>query len=194
MLNVNFILIGVALQFLTGIGYAFDTIKGKVKPNRVSWFLWMLAPGIAFFAEIKQGVGLQSLMTFIVGFVPLMILLASFVNKKSYWKIGKLDIVCGIFSLIGLALWVITQTGTIAILFSILADALAGMPTIIKAYKDPESEGALVFWAGVIMAGITILTITHWTIAESAFPIYIFLINLTIASLVSFKIGKLVKK
>lgn len=194
MINENFILVGVAIQFLTAVGYVIDTIKGKVKPNRVSWFLWMLAPGIAFFAEIKQGVGLQSLMTFIVAFVPLMVLLSSFVNKKSYWKLSTLDFICGAFSLAGLILWLVTKTGNIAIIFSILADMMASIPTVVKAYKEPESEGALVFWAGVVLGGLTILTINNWTIAVAAYPIYILIINLVIASMVSFKFGKLLRK
>lgn len=194
MINENFILVGVAIQFLTAVGYVIDTIKGKVKPNRVSWFLWMLAPGIAFFAEIKQGVGLQSLMTFIVAFVPLMVLLSSFVNKKSYWKLSTLDFICGAFSLAGLILWLVTKTGNIAIIFSILADMMASIPTVVKAYKEPESEGALVFWAGVILGGLTILTINNWTIAVAAYPIYILIMNLVIASFVSFKFGKILRK
>lgn len=194
MINENFILVGVAIQFLTAVGYVIDTIKGKVKPNRVSWFLWMLAPGIAFFAEIKQGVGLQSLLTFIVAFVPLMVLTSSFVNKKSYWKLSTLDFICGAFSLAGLILWLVTKTGNIAIIFSILADMMASIPTVVKAYKEPESEGALVFWAGVILGGLTILTINNWTIAVAAYPIYILIMNLVIASFVSFKFGKILRK
>jgi len=45
---------------------------------------------IAFKAQIKEGVGIhQALLTFMVGFIPLIIFIASFINKKAYWKIGK---------------------------------------------------------------------------------------------------------
>ncbi len=98
MLHPNFIFVGVGLQFLGGLSYLLDTIKGKIQPNKVSWFLWSLAPLIAFVAEVKQGVGIQSLATFIVGFVPLLVFFASFVNKKAKWQIGKFDILCGILS------------------------------------------------------------------------------------------------
>ena len=82
MLNPNFIILGVILQFVGGMSYLIDTVKGKIQPNKVSWLLWAIAPLVAFVAEIKQGVGIQSLATFIVGFVPLLVFIASF---RSVW-------------------------------------------------------------------------------------------------------------
>ena len=58
MLNPNFVYFGVLLNFLGGISYLIDTVKGKVQPNRVSWLLWSFAPMIAFVGQISQGVGI----------------------------------------------------------------------------------------------------------------------------------------
>ncbi|MEK7096738.1 MAG: hypothetical protein AAB859_00300, partial [Patescibacteria group bacterium] len=71
MINENFIYLGILLNSIGSISYIIDTVKGKVKPNRVTFFLWALAPLIIFFSEIKQGVGMQSLLAFVVGFWPL---------------------------------------------------------------------------------------------------------------------------
>src|SRR3990167_7836693 len=100
MISPYFVLLGVAFNFFGGLTYLSDTLKGKVKPNRVSWGIWAVAPLIAFLAQVKQGVGIQSLMTFMVGFMPLVIFISSFFNKKSYWQIGRLDIFCGLLSLV----------------------------------------------------------------------------------------------
>jgi len=86
MLSENWNIVGAILIFFGAGQYLLQTLKGEAQPNRVSWLIWTIAPLIAFFSEIKQGVGLQSLLTFMVGFMPLLILLASFVNKKAYWK------------------------------------------------------------------------------------------------------------
>ncbi len=77
MLDPNFVILGAAIGFIGGISYLVDTLKGKTKPNKVTWFFWSLAPLIAFAGELDKGVGLQSLMTFMVGFSPLLIFLAS---------------------------------------------------------------------------------------------------------------------
>ena len=189
MISEKFVLLGALLSLLGTLSYICDTIKGTTKPNRVSWFLWTLAPMLAFSAELKEGVGLRSLMTFMAGFMPLLVFLASFVNKKSFWKIERLDVACGFLSLVGLVLWLITKHGFFAISFAIMADALAAVPTLLKSFKDPESESYLAFAGGGISAFITLLTIKNWTYANYGFPIYILLICLSFVLLIRFRIG-----
>ena len=193
MLDERFIILGALLSFSGGLNYLINTIKGKTKPNRVSWFLWALAPMIAFAAEIDKGVGLTSLMTFMTGFNPLLIIIASFLNKKSYWKLNKMDYVYGSISLFAILIWQITGEGNLAILFAILADGLASIPTVIKSYRHPETESGLIFLFGMINAGITLLTIKDWTFAHWGFPVYIFLICVILYSLIKFKLGLLIQ-
>lgn len=189
MLNPNFVFIGVGLQLIGSWSYLRDTIKGRIKPNKVSWLLWTIAPMIAFFAEIKQGVGVQSLVTFSVGFVPAVIFVASFLNKKATWDLGKLDIVCGVLSVIGLILWLVTKVGNVAIFFAIVADGLAAVPTIVKSYKYPETENATIFAVGIINALLGVLVISTWNFQHYGFPIYLLLVDGTIAFLILSKIG-----
>jgi len=111
MLHPNFVIVGTLIGAIGSFAYLIDTVKGKVKPNRVSFLLWSIAPFIAFAAQMKQGVGIESLMTFSTGFLPFLIFGASFVNKKAEWKLTKFDLLCGVLSLVGLVLWLITQSG-----------------------------------------------------------------------------------
>jgi hypothetical protein len=191
MLHPNFVILGALLGSIGTIAYIVDTIKGKVKPNRVSFLLWSIAPFIAFAAMMKQGVGISSLMTFSTGFLPLLVFIASFINKKAEWKITRFDLVCGLLSLIGLTLWLITKVGNIAILFSILADGLAAVPTIRKAYYYPETEIAWPWLATSIGIIFTLLTLKSWTFADYGFILYIFIADTLIWILVQFKIGKM---
>jgi len=193
MIDQNFVIVGAIIAAAGSLSYLVDTLKGKVKPNRVSFLLWSLAPLIAFFAEVKQGVGIQALMTFIVGFLPLTIFIASFVNKKAVWNLTGFDLMCGALSIIGLVLWFITKSGNIAIIFSILADGLAAMPTIVKSFNYPETESAWPYFASTISGILTLLTIKVWNLANIGFPLYIVLITLVIFSLVQFKLGKQIR-
>jgi hypothetical protein len=189
MISENWIIVGVMLQVLGSWSYLVDTVKGRVKPNKVSWLLWSIAPLVAFFAMIKQGVGMQAWVTFVVGFVPMVIFIASFLNKDAMWEIGKVDIICGILSILGLVLWLITKVGNVAIFFSIMADGLAAIPTIIKSYKEPDTENATIFIFGIINSLIGILTITNWNFETYGFPIYLLIVNSIIAFLIRSKIG-----
>lgn len=190
MINPNFAIVGAIIFGIGSIPYILETLQGKVKPNRVTWLIWSIGPLIAFSAQIKQGVGIQSFLTLMYGIVPMIIFAASFVNKKAYWKLGRLDIVCGAFAFLGLILWQITQIGNLAIAFSILADALATFPTLVKSYHEPETENYMLFLTNAISAGITLLTIQVWTFAEYAFPLYIFIMTIILTVLIKFKIGK----
>ena len=190
MLHPNFIIVGTLIGAVGSLSYLIDTVKGKVKPNRVSFLLWSIAPFIAFAAQVKQGVGLESLMTFSTGFLPLTTFIASFVNKRAEWKLTSFDLVCGMLSIVGLILWLITQVGNIAIFFSIVADGLAAAPTLVKAYKYPDTEAAWPWLATSFGVVLTLLTINRWTFANSGFIIYILIVNTIIFSLVQFRIGE----
>jgi hypothetical protein len=188
MLNQNFAIIGAAINLAGCVSYAWDTIRGRTKPNRVGWSLWALAPLIAFAAELSQGVALQqSLMTFSAGFGPALVLLVSFTHRGAYWKIKRFDWYCAGLSLVALLLWWITGKGDIAILFSICADVLACLPTAIKSYTHPETESPSAFVTGAIGAVLTILTITEWQFANYAFASYLFVANAAIASIIIFR-------
>lgn len=190
MISDKFVLVGALINLVGGLIYFRATVTGEAQPNRVTWGLWALAPLIAFAAEIHEHVGLQSLMTFMVGAGPLVIFVTTFIKKNYIWKLGKLDYACGILSVLGIVLWLLTRHGNVAILFSIMADGLAAVPTLVKSYKHPESESAPVFLFSAIAAGITMLTIKNWNLANYGFPAYIFAIGLILFALIQFKLGK----
>lgn len=190
MINENFVFLGALLNLIGSGSYVYDTLRGKTQPNRVTWFLWALAPLIAFSAMIGQGVSFHaSLLTFMVGFGPLMIFIASFVNKKSVWKISRFDMICGALSIAGLIGWLLTRTGDVAILFSIIADTLALLPTLKKAWQDPESESSLVFFNGALSALITLFTLQSFGFTNSGFTIYIFFACVVMFVVIKFKLG-----
>lgn len=189
MINENFIFLAAGISFLAMLTYLRDTLRGKTKPNRVTWGFWATVPLLALFGQIDQGVGIQALTTFMFAFNPLLIFCASFVNKNAYWQLGKLDYICGGVALGGLVLWLITGEGLLAIIFSIGADAVASLPTIRKAFIDPETENPNPFLAAVLGSLITLLTIQTWTAAYFAFPLYILLNNSILYPLIRFKLG-----
>ena len=189
MLHSNFVIVGTLIGAAGTVVYLKQTLKGKVKPNRVTFLLWSLIPFIAFSAQIKQGVGMESLMTFSTGFLPLTVFIASFVNKQAEWKLTRFDLMCGFLSLLGVALWMITKVGNIAILFSIVADGLAAVPTVVKAYKYPETEIAWPWIATAFGVVLTLLTLSTFTFANCGFIIYILALNILIYLLVQFRLG-----
>lgn len=174
MLDEKFVYICPLITLIFAGQYTIATLRGETKPNRVTWLLWSVAPLIAFAAEIADGVGIRSIMTFLVGFGPLVILIASFVNPKAFWKTTRFDLFCGALAVASLIAWLVTSSGDVAIALSIATDALAALPTIVKAYRHPQTESASAYIGGATNGLITLLTLDHWTFSLWGFPLYIF--------------------
>lgn len=179
MIDRHFALLGALIPLLGTAGYALDTLRGRTQPNRVSWSLWAIAPLIAFAAELTEHAGLESLMTFAVGFGPALVILASFLDSQAYWRLTRFDVLCGVISVIALAMWALTGRGDVAIAFSILSDLWAGVPTLRKAAGFPESESIKAFVGGVAGAAITLLALPghSWHFSGFGFPLYILLFD-----------------
>jgi hypothetical protein len=186
MLDPRFAILGAAIDVIGCAHYALLTIKGNTKPNRVTWLLWTTISFIAFAAEIQQGVGFVSLLTFAAGFGPGLVLAASFVNRQSYWHISRLDLACGGLSVLAIILWVSTRTGNIAIIFAITADLLASVPTIIKSYRFPGTESPVTYGLAIIAAIITMATLTKFDLPNLGYPLYILLDCTVLFTLIKF--------
>jgi len=145
MLRLLFLIVGILFIFAGDFGYLADTIKGRVKPNRVTWLLWGVMPVIIYFAELSRGVGAISLLTLATGIVPFAVFTATYFNRQSIWKLTKFDLTCGVLSMIGIVLWYLSKNGDIAIMFSILADIFVLMPTLKKSFTNPETESVRVY-------------------------------------------------
>jgi hypothetical protein len=173
VIDPRFVLLGLALSLTGSLSYCRAMFQGRAQPNRVSWMLWALAPLVAFAAEVSGGVGLPSVLTLSVGVGPLLVFLCSFAVHTGRWQIGAVDIACGALSLGAIALWAVSGRGTTAIALSIVADALASIPTIRKAIRAPDTEHPLPYLAGMANAAITLFTIRHWSFSTAGFPVYI---------------------
>jgi hypothetical protein len=189
LIDARFVLLGAVFNLAGTQSYLRATLKGEVRPNRVTWILWSVIPLMAFSAEVSSGVGLPALMTLMVGVGPLLVLLASFIGRKSAWQLTGLDLVCGGLSVAGLIAWQVSGTSNLAIIFSIAADALAAMPTIAKSLREPASENCQIYFYSAASALITLLTIKTWDLSNCGFPLYILFVATLIGILVKFEIG-----
>ncbi len=173
VISTNWIYVGTAVGALGTAVYLRDTLRGTTKPNRVTWLLWAVAPLLAAAVELRDGVGLRALPTFMVGFMPLLVFIGSFHNPSSVWTIRRIDYACGVMSVVGTVVWLVTRNGVLAISAAIAADFLAGLPTVMKSWTYPETETVYSYVGAVVSMAIVLLTITDWTFEVAAFPAFI---------------------
>ena len=166
------VVVSVLLMVWGAYDYLRDTLAGKTKPNRVSWSLWALAPLISLGAAFDANADVwASIRVLVGGIVPAVIFFASFINKNSYWRLGRFDWFCGGLSLAALVFWQLADSPLVAVLLATAANTLATIPTLVKAWNYPETESRLIFITSFISAILIIPAIPVWTIANSAFQI-----------------------
>jgi hypothetical protein len=180
MLPENIIYIGVVLNIIAIIWYIRNIFYSGIKPNLISWFIWGLAPLVGVFLQLKAGAGLSVLPVFMAGFGPLIIFIVCLFKKERYWKITKFDLFCGFFAILALIIYILTNNLGISIIFAILSDGLACIPTILKSWKFPETETGVVFFSGLIGNILALLIIKNWIFSIYSFSVYLILANLII--------------
>ena len=185
MLPDYFAIIGAIIGSLGGGYYLGATLAGRAQPNRITWLLWGIFPMIVFGAQRAQGVAGLSWTSFASGFTPLLIVTASCFNRKAYWKSAPRDYALMAAALLGILLWAVTDRPNLAILFALLADLLAGIPTLIKAYRHPQSESWVAYAISTFGFGISFLAIPAYTFESTAFVVYVLVLNGTCAVLAS---------
>jgi hypothetical protein len=190
MVSSSFVAMAIALRFVSNLSYLAATWKGTVRPNPVTWLLWALTPFVAFAAQRQDGVGAQAWMTAATGVGPLLIFLVA-VGRHTSWRIGLFDVLCGVCAAAGVVLWQATTDPALAVMFSIVADALAGIPTIGKAYRAPHSEKTFPYWLNIAAFSITLLTVNTWNFVNCAFFCYGVLINMAVSTVVSVRSAQL---
>lgn len=182
MLGLSFVHWLVVLSALIGFGgtYAYirDTLSGKTKPNRVTWSMWALAPLVGTAAALDSGADLWvTARIFLAGFFPLLVLLASFAHREGYWKLTRFDVACGSLSLMALTVWAAVDSPRTAILLAATGDGVASLPTLRKAWRHPETETGITYFAGFLSVLLVIPSIPEWNVENAAFQVYLLIAN-----------------
>ena len=186
MTLIHWLVVISALVSIAGsAAYIRDTLRGKTKPNLVTWSMWALAPLIGAGAALSAGAdGWVTTRIFLAGFLPLLVVLVAFANPKSYWKLTFFDFLCGACSLLALIAWLSFGLAVSAILLAAIGDGFAALPTLRKAWRFPETETGAAYIAGLLSTLLVLPSIPVWNIENSAFQIYLLTANTLLIGLV----------
>ena len=180
MLSEKIIYFAVLLNFIGHIFYIKSILKGSTRPNLVSWFFWTAAPFLGVYFQLKAGAGLSFLPIFIAGFGSLLVLIVAFFTKNGFWKITTFDVCCGAFSLLALVIYIFTHNLGISILFAILSDAFASIPTLIKSWKFPETEMWAPYLLPIFSNAAGLMIIKDWSFPIYSFGVYFLILDTSI--------------
>jgi hypothetical protein len=177
VIQVYFLAAAMALR-LAGEGrYFVAVVRGRARPNPVSWFCWGLAPLVAFAAQLSHGLHATQWLTPVIAIGPIAVVAAAVAKGGVRSRVTGFDLACGGSALVGLVAWLVTSRPAAALLFSILADLVATVPTFRNAHRRPSDEYAPTYLMSSVAMAIALLAVDRWVFGQVALPLYILAVN-----------------
>lgn len=161
--------------------YMITTIQKKNKPNRASWWIWGILGIITGISYYYSGATTTIWVPLCYAICQIITALLSIKYGEGGWN--RLDKFCLVGAGISLLLWWFFNSPLIALLFTLLIDLLAAIPTVIKSYINPEQESCFSWTIFLIANTLNLIALENWTISLAAYPFYLFYLSSTLTIL-----------
>ena len=158
------------LAVLAYVPYLRDTRRGRTTPSRTSWGIFAALSLINIANQLALGA--TNSVWVVVGFAfsSVVIFVASI--RRGVGGFAALDVACVAVSLAGLTAWLVLQTPTIWLACN-LAIASAGLvPTVVKAFHDPESETLVTWLVGGVSSVLAAISVGHLRLSLLLLPVF----------------------
>jgi hypothetical protein len=162
--------------------YILNTLKKKVTPSVLSWFGWACLMGTSLVSQVITK-GWQWSMTSVLCSTIGCLIIAGVALLSRNFSFRKNDLVFLVVGLACIGIYLLSSDPWVTTIFAILADALLGIPTLRKAFKDPASEKSVAWVLGVISSALALAICFHHDWIYVLFPAYLFLFNGAMAGL-----------
>jgi hypothetical protein len=182
-------LVAIALHLASNGQYTVAVLRRRARPNIVTWLLWGLTPMVAVAAQIDDRPGPETAVTFVLGLGPLVVATVALRTDRSASRLTPFTVSCAAAAVVGIVAWQVTAAPTLAVAFCILADMLATLPTLRKAFSDPDSEHAPPYLLAMLAMLIALGTVEHPDFTAYGFPLYVLLVNLVLFLLIALPVA-----
>lgn len=158
------------LGLFANVPYIIDIIRGKTKPHRISWSIFLLLNIINFVSQAASGATNSLWLTF--GFCLSQAVIVLLAVRRGVGGLGKLDRVCLMGAVMGIGLWLYLQAPIVAIVANTVVATIALIPTLVKAYKKPRTETKITWLLGAVAALLGAIAVGGNDFELLLFPIY----------------------
>ena len=166
------ILLATSLSIIGTSDYILSILRGKTRPHRTTRFVLFIVSTANLIGAIAAHAALGTMVLSILFFARSFIL-AMLSIKRGIGGTSRLDISCAVISVMGIIAWLVTGSGIWALVFAVIADAVAYIPAVVKTWISPDSEAPLLYWLEGIAA---ILAVIHDGLHPSIiFQVYVVL-------------------
>jgi hypothetical protein len=169
------VLAGIAIGSAQVI-YLVNGLQKKVTPSVLSWFGWAFLMGTSLVSQVIAK-GWQWSMTGILCSTAGCIAIAAVAFFSGNYSFKRRD---WWFLLAGLGcvgVYLGSANPWVTTIFAIVADALLGIPTIVKAYRDPASERSMAWALGTVSSTLALVICVGHEVIYVLFPAYLWVFN-----------------
>ena len=129
------------LAVLSVVPYIVSILRGHTKPERMTYFIWFVVDAVTISSYIVSGARTTIWTGLVYVFSGLLIFCLSI--KYGMGGFSNFDILCLVFALLGVVLWIDTKNALIALYMGNFVGLMGYLPTIKKAYFLPGTENTL---------------------------------------------------
>ncbi|MET1003669.1 MAG: hypothetical protein ABWZ15_17790 [Acidimicrobiia bacterium] len=169
-----------ALLAVSVLPYARDIMRGNARPERASWFIWIVLAVTAFVTQANTG---ATWSLFLPGAAVIETALVFALSLRYASKPFRAkDAIALVAVAGGVVAWLLTSDALWALLVTIAVDIAGAVLTMVKAHADPDSE-TLAAWVISALAAVSALSALgtfSWLLA--LYPAYLVAANAAVST------------
>jgi len=174
-------IIAGVLSLLAFVPYVLSTLRGKNRPNRATWIIWT-AVGVSLLASYAAAGARETVWVAAANLLAFFAVLAlSLKYGEGGWT--TFDIACLLGAAFGFALWWWFDSPLPTLFSGLFIDLVGALPTVKKAWSNPESEDLLAWILFCVANAINLLAIREWSVVVASYPVYMVFITLVLVAI-----------
>jgi hypothetical protein len=169
------VLSGVAIGSAQLI-YLINGLQKKVTPSVLSWFGWACLMGTSVVSQVIAK-GWQWSMTSILCSTAGCVTIAVVAFCSGNYSFRRGDWLFLFAGLLCVGVYLGSADPWVTTIFAIVADALMGIPTFVKAYREPATERSVAWGLGVVSSTLALGICIGHDVIYVLFPAYLWVFN-----------------
>ncbi len=151
--------------------YVYDILKGTTRPQRVTWFIWSVQGIVAFTSQVILHGGWSLLYIGLEALGNVLVFMLALHFGVGGWKTSD-KVALGI-ALLGVLVSVAARQPVVALFGVVVADLSGVILTILKSYRQPESETPITWFALGTAGLLSGLAVGRLSFELLLYPLYL---------------------
>ena len=168
------------INFIGYVPYIKGIFEGTVKPQRITWGIWSILTLVAFINQMLNGGGYSSL--FFGSTTALVMVVFVLSLRKGVGGASAFDRLVLVTSALLFAYWAMSRDTYYSTLIAVAIDGVGALPTVLKAYKSPETEVYLQWMLAAVAGLLSMAAVPTVSLILVVYPAYIFIMNAVIVA------------